>query len=421
MTVIFKGLDIEALMDRLLSYPMFDKCLKLIKSNRILVRLSSICLVGLIALSICVVSTGITLGFEVKYSGKTIATVASASVYDSAKKIAVENVSSNNVEGAIETPEFNLVLTVSDKLESASSVADSIIENTCDIISAAALVVNGKTFGYTDREELEALLNERLSAYDIEGAENTASFVEEVKIEEGYCLKCDIEDIAAVKEAVNELQVKTVSTVTSDEEIAYSTRKINTDTQIMGYYKITTAGQNGIKRVTQVIESINGEESGVNVVSEKVVAEPVTEIITIGTAPVSLDSTQKSSEFSSGFICPLTRGNFVVSSYYGDGRGHKAMDFSADCGEPIFASAAGSVTFSGYDGAYGYCVVIDHGNGFKTRYAHASSLCVKVGQVVAQGDMIAGVGSTGQSTGNHLHFEIIVNGTRVNPAPYIGF
>ena len=111
---------------------------------------------------------------------------------------------------------------------------------------------------------------------------------------------------------------------------------------------------------------------------------------------------------------------FVISSYYGDGRNHKAMDLAANKGVAIFAAAAGKVTYAGYDGDYGYNVVIDHGNGIQTRYAHESYLTVSKGQTVAQGDMIGAVGSTGYSTGNHLHFEVIINGTRVNPAPYIG-
>ena len=78
------------------------------------------------------------------------------------------------------------------------------------------------------------------------------------------------------------------------------------------------------------------------------------------------------------------------------------------------------MTYSGYDGGYGYCVVIDHGNGIQTRYGHASALKVSKGTKVEQGDLVALVGSTGNSTGNHLHFEVIVNGKRVNPISYIG-
>ena len=96
------------------------------------------------------------------------------------------------------------------------------------------------------------------------------------------------------------------------------------------------------------------------------------------------------------------------------------MDLAADKGTPIYAAAAGTVTLAKYDGAYGNCVVINHGNGLKTRYGHASVLKVSVGARVEQGDVIALVGNTGQSTGNHLHIEVLVNDNRVNPISYLG-
>ena len=87
---------------------------------------------------------------------------------------------------------------------------------------------------------------------------------------------------------------------------------------------------------------------------------------------------------------------------------------------PVVYSAVTDPVSAGFDGAYGYSVVIDHGNGLKTRYAHASALKVAKGAKVEQGDLLALVGNTGNSTGNHLHYEVLINDTRVNPAPYIG-
>ena len=420
MTVIFKDLDIEALIEKIISYPMLEKLLKIVKSNRVLVRLASICLVGLNALSISVVSTGITFGFEVEYGGKKIATVASASVYNNAKNIVVDNVNSDNAEEALSAPKFNLILTLSDKLDKADEVADFIIENTGDIVYSSALVINGETMAHIEKTSLNELLQSRLTAFYVEGAENTSSFVDDVEIIDGYYLKDDIDDVSVVTDTVNSLQVKTVATVTTDSAVPFSTQKVNTDTQVLGYYKVTTAGKNGVQRKIEEIETVNGETVSSAVVSDEVVTEPVTQVITIGTAPVRIEATESAGVSSAGFICPLPKGRFRVSAYFGDGRGHKAIDLSADRGTAIFAAAGGTVIYSGYDGDYGYCVVLDHGNGIKTRYAHASALCVNVGQIVSQGDMIAAVGSTGQSTGNHLHFEVIINGNRVNPAPYIG-
>lgn len=98
---------------------------------------------------------------------------------------------------------------------------------------------------------------------------------------------------------------------------------------------------------------------------------------------------------------------------------HTGTDFSAPRGTPIFAVGAGVVTFSGRKGAYGNMVEISHGDGYKTRYAHAHELKVAKGDLVSKGQQIATVGSTGRSTGPHLHFEVYRNGMAVNPARYI--
>jgi len=98
---------------------------------------------------------------------------------------------------------------------------------------------------------------------------------------------------------------------------------------------------------------------------------------------------------------------------------HTGMDFAAPRGTPIFAAGGGVVTFSGRNGAYGNMVEISHGNGYKTRYAHANELKVKKGDLVGKGEQIATVGSTGRSTGPHLHLEVYRNGAVVNPARYI--
>lgn len=100
-------------------------------------------------------------------------------------------------------------------------------------------------------------------------------------------------------------------------------------------------------------------------------------------------------------------------------RPHVGVDIAARHGSPILAAAKGVVTFAGTRGNYGRMVEIDHGHGFVTRYAHASRILVKVGQTVKRWDKIAEVGSTGLSTGPHVHYEILVNGRPVNPSAYI--
>ena len=98
---------------------------------------------------------------------------------------------------------------------------------------------------------------------------------------------------------------------------------------------------------------------------------------------------------------------------------HTGLDIAASTGTKIKACAGGTVTFSGYKGSYGYMIVVNHGNGVETYYGHCSKLYVKAGQQVNQGDVIAAVGNTGNSTGPHLHLEIRLNGVAYNPQNYL--
>lgn len=98
---------------------------------------------------------------------------------------------------------------------------------------------------------------------------------------------------------------------------------------------------------------------------------------------------------------------------------HTGLDIATSTGTPIVAAATGTVTFSGYKGSYGNMIVISHGNGVQTYYGHCSKLYVSAGTTVSQGQTIAAVGSTGNSTGPHLHLEVRINGVAYNPQNYV--
>lgn len=125
------------------------------------------------------------------------------------------------------------------------------------------------------------------------------------------------------------------------------------------------------------------------------------------------------------FIWPLPVGHTNISSGYGWRTlfgvkdFHAAIDITAPAGTNIYASNGGKVITAASHSSYGNYVVIDHGGGKATLYAHASRLCVSVGQTVKQGDVIAKVGATGVATGNHVHFEVRVNGVRQNPLGFV--
>ncbi|HKX79734.1 MAG TPA: M23 family metallopeptidase [Novosphingobium sp.] len=105
--------------------------------------------------------------------------------------------------------------------------------------------------------------------------------------------------------------------------------------------------------------------------------------------------------------------------FNGRGAFHAGLDFAAPYGAPIYAAASGRVSFAGIKQGYGNCIEVDHGNGLVTRYAHMSRFVAAIGRQVDAGDMIGAIGSTGRSTGPHLHFEVHINGRPVNPRPFL--
>lgn len=122
----------------------------------------------------------------------------------------------------------------------------------------------------------------------------------------------------------------------------------------------------------------------------------------------------------SSYAFPLQSYSYVSSEYGARwGTQHTGIDFAAPAGTHIYSWRSGTVTFAGWSGGYGNFIIVDHGDGFVTRYAHCSKIAVTKGQTVSQGQVIGYVGTTGNSTGNHLHFEIKVNDSFVNPRNYL--
>ncbi len=128
-------------------------------------------------------------------------------------------------------------------------------------------------------------------------------------------------------------------------------------------------------------------------------------------------SSSKKIDLGIGLIKPIS--GIITCRFGSRGNGHRGLDIAAPTGTPIHAAAAGTVTTAGWNSSYGNLVIISHGNGIQTVYAHSSQLLVKVGQKVTQGQVIAKVGSTGNSTGPHLHLEIRANGVLQDPQNYL--
>ena len=140
-----------------------------------------------------------------------------------------------------------------------------------------------------------------------------------------------------------------------------------------------------------------------------------------GTVNTSLTTSTAKANIGINLIRPVSG---VISSRFGvrssiRKSSHTGLDIATSAGTPIAAAASGTVTFSGYKGSYGNMLVISHGNGVQTYYCHCSKLYVSAGTQVSQGQKIAAVGSTGNSTGPHLHLEVRINGVAYNPQNYL--
>lgn len=225
-----------------------------------------------------------------------------------------------------------------------------------------------------------------------------------------------------------------VKLVRSEEEIrsiAYEEETTENSRQYKGYEKVVTPGENGEEKITYEVVYVNGVETGRTVTGTELLKAPVNEVTEIGTkekqvtvnrgstAPVQV--IQGNGISTGSFMWPVAAGRLSSGFGYRWGSLHDGLDLAAPANSQIVASDGGTVVQAGWKaGGYGYCVFIDHGNGVMTKYYHMNSVAVAVGQQVSQGQLIGYVGNTGYSFGNHCHFTITINGTPVNPAPYLG-
>ncbi len=197
------------------------------------------------------------------------------------------------------------------------------------------------------------------------------------------------------------------------EAIPFET-KIITDRSAGSSVKVKNEGTNGEKQVAYVLNKRNGSIEKKDIISEKIIKNPTDRVVVKGTRVIMVASRGGSVVGSGNLAWPV---NGSISQYFGGH--HTGIDIAGSTGAAIRAADSGIVTFAGYQGGYGKFVIINHGNGLVTRYAHCSSLNVSAGDSVSRGQTIATRGSTGNSTGPHLHFEVLANGSFVNPFNYL--
>jgi len=392
------------------------------KSPRVLAAIITVILVISCTVTVAV-ATNTTSAYAVVHNGEIIAMIKEPSVLAEAENFAANKLNNPDCISHLIKAELTQTLVGEDNLIGSVALAECIINHSNDISVTNVLKVDGNIVSADGSDELiKTALKNYLADYKQKNVVDNVEFSNNTQISNIYLLKSKIAKLPCTKtyleSAQNSLSVQTVSTVVAEEEIPFDTVTTNSDSLSVGSKKIAQKGVKGCKEVTYKVYSLNGVETKRIAVSEKVVANPVSQKVIVGTKRVVISDKNE----NASMCWPIKRvERSYVSSYVGDGRGHKGMDIVAPGGTPIYAATGGTVTFSGWDtSGYGYKILIKHANGYETLYAHCSALYVKKGDTVAMGETIGAVGTTGRSTGNHLHFEVHLNGRIKDPANYIG-
>ncbi len=372
--------------------------------------------------------------------------------------------------------EYSFQVALKEDIGSVSPIETYLFDQIGEVMKTSVLTVNGRVLGATDDGSgLTALLNSLKARFTTPDTVSV-QFVEDVTVTKDYTSTSSIKQVAdlepiltsntmeqvdysvqsgdtfsgiansmdmsveqlkalnpgvdihnimidqtlVVSQAVPYLSVKTIDNVTYDGPVAYETQEVPDDTIYQGYSKVITPGVEGWATYNANVSYLNGVEQERTINSTDVHSQPVTEVIAVGTKP--RPKTMATGKFIWPIYGKITSGygnRYIFGSY----SNHSGIDIAGSYGAPIVASDGGKVTFAGTGTgsywSYGKYVVIDHENGLQSIYGHCSSLCVKAGERVYQGQVIAKVGSTGRSTGNHCHFQIKENGTTVNPYNYL--
>lgn len=260
--------------------------------------------------------------------------------------------------------------------------------------------------GYAISEKLDMSMDE-LERLNPGFTENDLHIGDKVKIDD---------EVPFLSVSITRTETYTVDTV------PFETETYQTNDYYEGTSKEMQTGQTGQNSVTANVTYVNGQEVSRDITQVVTIREPVKQIIAIGTAPTPAGTIKTGTAAFGKFLWPVNGGYISQWSHWDGGyAGHKGIDIAGlRYGTPVYAGAGGVVTFSGWSGGLGYCVMIYHEDlGVTSIYAHNSALYVKKGQRVRQGECIAGAGSTGDSTGVHVHFGIQVNGVSVNPKAYL--
>lgn len=367
-----------------------------------------------------------SFGLYLDYGGDQVVAVEDEGVFDTASEMMNQRML---YDTAVEADTqinavYQLGIVQPDYFESATVICDRLIQQSDDVINeASGLYVNGELIGVVrSSTDLRYTMESVLDSQQTEMEGDSAEFLENVEIITGLFPTARIVAPDQLKDMLSsQLHVKVTRKETYEETVPYKTVTKKDDSQYTDYSKVTQEGKDGVRTCVDKVSYVGGKEVSREKISREVTQEPVNKVVVVGTKkrPTGKIPGEASGKFT--WPSPVVR---YISSYYGArwGTTHWGLDFSNgnSYGQTIVAADGGTVSYVKlHNYGYGYHLLIDHGNGYQTMYAHASKILVTSGQKVAKGQPIALIGSTGDSTGAHLHFEIIKYGSKVDPLPYL--
>ena len=433
--------------------------------------------IAVLLLTIAVYSN-LTFALSVEYNGQFVGYVTDESELIAANQKMRERIVFEEYEYPEDAvPKYTLTIVSRSSVNTEEELTDNLIASSgSELTEAYGLYVADKFVGASyDDEEIESLLETIKDEYRTGDPDEVVEFTDPVTIKEGLYPKTSIVNIAALEEKLKEneseeqtytvqegdaptviaqkfdmlyadfkalnpdveksllvgqevliekavptLGVQVKRTEVYNEEVPFSIEHEQDPNLQQGYTKVTQIGEKGINEVTAEVVYVDGVEQSRTILSTTVLKEPVNEVMIVGGKQPLTQLPASAMTTDSYFIWPVD-GGYLSCGFYGY-YNHGGMDIAAKMGTAVRASASGTVVaaFNDTNGAYGRYVIIDHGGGVQTLYAHNSQVYVQVGEWVEQGQLIAAVGATGNAYGNHCHFEVRVNGVRKDPAGYIG-
>ena len=440
--------------------------------NYILPVVSIAFLVGIIRYG-----SGLEYGLSVEYNGREIGMITAEADFEEAEREAQQRISYVDSDKPIDlSAKYSIrIINENDKVYSASQLANEMLAASDHALTEAyGIYIDGKFVGAVkNKEKVQDALNDRILNFRVDGVIKDVGYKGEVEYTKGMYLsdsvmteKAAIElltsskekksvyiakrgdtavsiaeqynmDLAKLEELnpditancrkgmlVNVIETESYLPIQYVREISpitfldYETIEVETSSLNAGTRDVISRGQRGEKVSNIEVTYVDGKEYSRKTISTKITKQPVVEKIGIGIYAARPDSPSTVLTGSGEFGWPVD-GGYISDPFLSD-RNHKGMDIAASTGTEIYAAADGVVVSAGWNsGGYGYFVQLGHVDGYQTVYGHMSAVLVTEGQEVSRGQLIGEIGSTGNSTGPHCHFEVRHEGICLDPALFI--